>query len=72
VRKTLLAAAIAAASLSGCRGWSDMHADVVELRQLHKTYREHTQAKDPKDQPQVERLSADLDSVMAKMEKLTE
>lgn len=71
MKKTLLVLALALPLLSGCRGWPEANADVVELRALHKVYRDNTVPKNPTDTAKVEALGQKIDSVFGHMEELT-
>jgi hypothetical protein len=71
MRKALPLFVVALATLVGCRGWPDANADIRQLRDLHRIYREYTAPKNKEDAVAVEKLAQRIDSILEHMEELT-
>lgn len=69
MKKILLVVVLAAASLSGCAGVENR--DVVELRAIHRMYRDHSKAKEAADQEKLNDLGSKIDSILGKMDEIT-
>jgi len=61
---------VASSVVAGC-GCTEIHKNIVELRQLHAAYRSGTTPKPDVDAAKIEKLADKLDQVLTNLEELT-